>query len=152
MSGPLDRVAADLEQLPRRLVEDGATRFDQIARAAAARVVGSGGTMRIRQRGGRVLPVRLTTATRIHSAGSSVDADITGVPGGPWVWIEDGTRPHRVGRPGDVLGGPRFDHPVRGSVEHPGAHGQQAWSRAVDAFDREYVDFADQAVEEALGG
>lgn len=151
MPDSLTRAAAELERLPRRLVEDGAARFDQIARAAAARVVGSGGRMRVRQRGGRILPLQLTTEARVHSGAGGADADVHGEPGGPWVWIEDGTHAHRVGRAGDVLGGPRLDHPVKGSVAHPGAHGQQAWSRAVDAFDHEYVRLAEDAIKEALG-
>lgn len=148
-STPFGDAAANVKRLPRRLAEESADRFDQIARTAAARAVGNGGTMMVRRRGG-VVPTTLGTEAAVTGGGGGAEARIHGT--GPWVWIEDGTRPHVVGRSGDVLGGPHLRHPVKGAVRHLGSRGQLAWTRAFEVFEQGFDDLADQAMEEALGG
>lgn len=139
MPKSLDALAARVAKLPRLLAEDAAERFDDIARAAASRVVGSGAKM---NRAG----VTLTTAAKVTAGSDGAHAEIVGVPKGPWVWVEGGTRPHRIVTRRFMFG-PGMAHPVR-VVNHPGMRGQQAWTKAVETF---RSDFADQATKTAKG-
>lgn len=133
MPNEFDVAAAKAARLPRLVTEASAKRFDDIARASAARAIGNGGSMSVRG-GGRV---RLSTSARGKHAGSISIEDIRADPPAQWRWIEDGTRPHAEGA-GVILGGPHFDHPVRGPVQHPGARGKQAWSKALAEFAGEF--------------
>lgn len=152
MATPLTGVAARIADLPFAITEAAVTRFDEIAKESASRVVGGGATMRMHGRRGKRVPIKL--GTRWNRSGNSVF--INGTPAGPWVWIESGTRPHEVGRPrrGTVtyLKGPTYDHPVKGPVMHPGSTGRRAWSIAVATFQDEFRDLAIKQLKEAIRG
>lgn len=150
MSQPYTAAAARLAGAEKAILEAAAERFDVIATESAARVVGNGGTMRIHGRGGRRPAAKM--ATRSEISGDALI--VSGTPAGPWVWIQSGTRPHQIGRPG--RGGPRFlkastyAHPVIGPVPHPGSTGRQAWTRAVETFRNEYPELVVTEVRKAL--
>lgn len=155
MTTSLTGVAAKLERLPKEIVDAALARFDVLAKESAARVIGSG-TMRIHARGGKRYPVTMRTKSKVYDRGDTTVAFVNGTPAGPWVWLEDGTRPHEIGRPrrGQVifLQGERFAHPIRGPIVHPGSRGRQAWTRAVAAFARESPDIAATALRKAVDG
>jgi hypothetical protein len=150
MPQPYTAAAARLSGVGKAILEAAAERFDVIATEAAARVVGNGGTMRIHGRGGRRSAVRM--ATRSEISGDALI--VNGTPAGPWVWIQSGTRPHEIGKPG--RGGPTFlkasayAHPVRGPVMHHGSTGRRAWTRAVETFRDEYPELVAEEVRKAV--
>jgi hypothetical protein len=149
---PLTGVAAALTRLPREVLVDAVLEFDKIAQRSAARVVGNGGTMRIHGRRGKRYPAKMATKARTSGTGASMTVFIAGVPKGPWVWIESGTKPHDIGRKGRYLKAPGADHPVMGPIVHPGTRGQQAWTRAVLEFRRDFPDIAVKKLREAVNG
>lgn len=151
MSTPLTGVAARIAKLPFDITEAAVTRFDEVAKESASRVVGAGATMRLHGRRGRRVPVKLRT--RSNRSGDSVY--INGSPAGPWVWIESGTKPHEIGRRRrgvTYLKGPRYAHPIKGPIIHPGSTGRRAWTIAVSTFQDEFRDLAVTQLKGALDG
>lgn len=153
MPEPFTAAAAALSGVERKILDEAADRFQQIARESAARVVGYGGTMHVHGRGGRRRPVKLTTTAKPgHSA-----VFIEGVPAGMWRWIEDGTQPHQIPKRVSkkkprFLKGDSYGHPIRGPIMHPGSRGQNAWTKAVNTFRAEYPDIVTAQVKKALDG
>ena len=146
VANKLTGVAAALEQLPIEVVERAVERFDILAKESASRVVGGGATMRMHTRRGRV---GVPLSTKSNMSGGS--AYINGVPAAQWRWIEDGTKPHAVGRRGDFLKGPGYGHPMRAPIGHPGSRGPHAWTRAVEEFRAEFPDIAIEILKEVTG-
>lgn len=139
----LNDLAANVRQLPRRIVEGAAERFEVVAIQAAARA--GARTMTIR---GRTAP--LTTVSNVTGGGTGATAEVHGTPARAWAWLEDGTKRHVEGGRGILLAGPRLNHPVYGPVVHPGTRGRQVWTGAALAFEREAGQLADDLVEEAI--
>jgi hypothetical protein len=148
----LTGVAAALTRLPREVLVDAVLGFDKIAQRSAARVVGNGGTMRIHGRRGKRYPARMATKARTSGSGASMTVFIDGVPKGPWVWIESGTKPHDIGRKGRYLKAPTAKHPIMGPIHHPGTRGHQAWTRAVTEFRHNFPDIAAISLKKAANG
>lgn len=144
MASSLARAVTDLKGLSRRVVVGGAQRFEQIAKASAARATRSGKAKR-HDRDRRVTSVDFGTTETIVSGPGGAVATVDGLPGGPWVWIEFGTKEHSIGAPGQLLG-ERLDHPVYGPVIHPGIIGRRAWSEAIRQFDAEFGRDADAII------
>jgi hypothetical protein len=68
---------------------------------------------------------------------------VTGVPAGPWVWINTGTAPHTTRR--------RKRGPMKKmTVHHPGSAGKGAWKQVVarseELVPRIFSELADRAV------
>jgi len=147
----LTAITAAVKGMRRELVLEAAARFDELATASAARVVGNGGTMRMHTRKGR-RPVKMATkVAKVYDRDVTVTAVVVGNPKAMWVWIEDGTRAHDIGR-GRVLSAPGYPHPVKGPIHHPGSRGQKAWSRAVNEFKVEYPKLALNKVKKKVSG
>jgi hypothetical protein len=147
MAEPFSRAAARLSGAEHKILELAATRFEELATESASRVVGGGAVMNMHTRRGRV-PVKL--GVRANVSGESVF--VTAFPQAQWRWIEEGTKPHSVGRGGRFLSAPRYGHPVRGPISHPGSKGQRAWTRTVTAFRAEYPDIVMNEVRKAISG
>lgn len=148
MPEPFTAAAARLSGVDTKILQEAADRFEEVAREAVSRVVGGGGTMRVHGRGGKRRAVKLTTKSNI--SGDSMF--VNGIPKGMWVWVEDGTRPHSIGRKGRFLSAPRYGHPVMGPIRHPGSNGQHAWTKAVNEFRQQYPDIVTTQVRKALDG
>ena len=146
MPEPFTAAAARLSGVEQKILTEAADRFEDIAKASASRVVGGGAVMNLHGRGGSRRGVQLTTKSNI----SGESLYVNGIPTGMWVWIEDGTGPHRIGNKRRFLKGSGYSHPVRGPIRHPGARGQHAWTRAVDEFRGEYRDIVVDQVKKAL--
>lgn len=150
MPEPFTAAAARLSGVDRKILEQAADRFDEVAREAAARVVGYGGVMHLHGRRGRRIPVKMTTKSKVGNEVLFID----GVPKGIWIWLEDGTKAHRIPkgrrRKPKFLKAPSYGHPVRGPIMHPGSTGRRAWTRAVETFRTEYHDIVVEHVRKAL--
>jgi hypothetical protein len=150
MPEPFTAAAARLSGVEQAILTEAADRFDVIAKDSASRVVGGGATMRLHGRGGRRVPVKLGTKSNI----SGESLFVNGTPLAQWVWIEEGTKPHSVGRgrrgAPSFLKAPSYGHPIRGPIEHHGSTGARAWTRAVDEFRSEYPDIVIDKVRKAL--
>lgn len=157
MSTPLADVVKGVGRLPQEIVDAAVDRFDELALASAALVVGHGGVMNMHTaRGTR--PMRMRTSAKVDSRGVYIVAVIRGRPGGPWVWIEDGTRPHDIRarrRRGKgrrrALAGPGLSHPVY-VVHHGGMTGRHAWTNAVANLESEMDDLIDVQLREIVRG
>lgn len=147
MTEPFTAAAARLSGVEERILTEAADRFDVLAKEAASRAVGGGYVMLIHGRRNRRTPVKM--GTRSNVSGGSVF--VVGSPRGPWVWIESGTKAHRIpkGRRRTFLKAPGYDHPVR-SVQHLGATGKRAWTRAEEQFRTEYPDIVVSEVRKAF--
>ena len=83
------------------------------------------------------------------------------IPGGPWRWLEDGTKAHDIGVGRHKVTG-RFTSVrerlsiggnwVEGPVHHPGARGQHAWTKAINEFRREFVTISVKDLRKGLRG
>lgn len=159
MSSPLEGVIKDVARLQRELVDAAVERFDDLALESAAMVVGNGGVMQMHTSAGRrAVPMR--TRSTLRRGGVVIEAIVRGKPGGPWVWIEDGTSAHDIWRrkakgrgkkKRHAMFGPGLPHPVR-VVHHKGATGRHAWTRAVAALDAAMGDVIDTELREVLRG
>lgn len=162
MSSPLEGVIKDVARLQRGVVDAAVERFDAIALESAALVVGNGGVMQMHTARGR-RSVTMRTRAQVRSSGSIViEAVVRGKPGGPWVWIEDGTsahdmRPRRATRGRGknkrrrAMFGPGLAHPLY-VVHHKGSTGHHAWTRAVANLNAEMGDVIDTELREVLRG
>lgn len=161
MPTPLADVVKGVARLPREIIDAAVDRFDDLAVESAALVVGNGGVMNMHTaRGPR--PVRMRTSAKVDTRGAYVVAIIRGRPGGPWVWIEDGTNPHDIRarkrrgrgaakkRPRALAGG-GLAHPVY-VVHHKGSTGRRAWTRAVANLEGEMGDLIEVQLREIVRG
>lgn len=147
---PLEGAARKIAVLPRRIVEDAAARFDEVARETASRAVG--GALQIHGRRNRRPTVKLKTYTRLEGSGSTARAFVRPSPLGIWVWLESGTAEHEIGarkarrgggssRTAKYLKAPGAAHPIRAPITHPGSPGKRVWTRAIATFRAEASDF-----------
>jgi hypothetical protein len=148
VSEPFTAAAARLSGVERQIIQEAADRFEDIAKASVGRAVGGGGVWMLHGRGGRRRSVTMGTKATM---GNSV-VFIEGTPRAQWTWLEEGTKPHRVGRRTTFLKGAGYGHPVRGPIRHPGARGKRTWTQTVDTFRREYPDIVTTQVKKALSG
>jgi hypothetical protein len=120
------RLAADLERVPPRAVEEASKIVKRGLTASAKAATGGDG------RFSRAPWARLTVNVDVRAfTGDEAVAEITPAKrsGGPWRWIEDGTRPHPIGARKHLRLGREW---IIGPVQHPGSRGKQAWTEAVD--------------------
>lgn len=141
MVAKLDKLAVEVGNAPREVIAAAAERFDEIARQ-------HGGVMTIHGAHGRRSRVQLATKVVVVDtfAGRSV-AVVKGSPAGPWLWLENGTKPHDIGRrrrDGTVvyLHGSNYAHPIAGPILHLGATAKATWTEAVAEFQGEFPDLA----------
>jgi hypothetical protein len=97
--------------------------------------VGSPFSGKARRGGRRSRPIRLRARDDIRETVEETSVRVQGLPVGPWVWVDTGTRGHLIGAgrgkrraKRTVLGGGSFG-PVTGPVHHPGTRGRHAWYR-----------------------
>lgn len=157
----LHRLADALGEVPDAVVIAAARAVKDVARR-------EGGSVRLwSRRRRRARTVRLRAVDNVRRTGpAQVTARVQGLPVGPWVWANTGTDAHLVGagatkasrrttaqrarRDVRILSGPRFAHPVRGPVVHPGARGRGAWRRVVARTERIVPDVAGDELARAL--
>ena len=161
MPTPLAGVIKDVERLQREIIDAAVERFDAIALESAALVVGNGGVMQMHTSRGRRSVSMRTSRPLYRRGGLMIEAVVRGKPGGPWVWIEDGTSAHDIWRrkakgrgkknKRHAMFGPGLPHPVR-VVHHKGSTGRHAWTRAVANLDAEMGDVIDTELREVLRG
>lgn len=144
----LKGVAAKLEQLPRTIVEEAVKRFDEAAKAAAARALHGSTTMNLHTRKGR-RPVKMGTKSNLTGSGAHVTVFINGTPSAQWRWLEDGTKGHQEGK-GRTLAAPSYSHPIKGPISHPGSKGQKVWTRAINDFNKDVHEIAATNLRKAL--
>jgi hypothetical protein len=135
-----------LEQVPAESVEQILASFQRAGEAEIQRVwgktsislhvAGSGG----KRAGPYPLVVRIDKA-KVTKRTTSIT--LYGSPAGFWAWAEDGAARHTIrarrratptGRPSAMFG--ELTHPM-GEVTHPGFAGAGAWTRTVEAAERE---------------
>lgn len=158
MPSPLAGVVKDVERLQREIIDAAVDRFDAIALESAALVVGNGGVMQMHTSRGR-RSVSMRTSAQLRRGGVVIEAVVRGKPGGPWVWIEDGTSAHDIWRrkakgrgkknKRHAMAGPGLAHPVY-VVHHKGSAGRHAWTRAVADLDAAMGDVIDTELREVL--
>jgi hypothetical protein len=172
MPSPLAGVIKDVARLQQGVLKQAVDRFAELAMESAAVVVGNGGVMNMHTAlGRRGVPMKTSPAT-YRGSGIVIEAIVRGKPGGPWVWIEDGTSAHdirarQLSKKGNKLGrgkhkiaagqrrramyGPGLPHPVY-VVHHRGSTGRHAWTKAVANLDAEMSDVIDTELREVLRG
>jgi hypothetical protein len=148
VSEPFTAAAARLSGVEERILREAADRFEDIAKASVGRAVGGGGVWMLHGRGGRRRPVKMGTKSTM---GKSV-LFVEGTPRAQWTWLEEGTKPHMVGRRTRFLKGAGYAHPVRGPVRHPGSKGKRTWTQTVETFRKEYQGIVTTQVGKALRG
>lgn len=144
-------VAAALKDVPRHIINDAIDGMHTAAQASAARVVGSGAVMRMHTSRGRRPTKMSTKSSKISRTSAGVTTTVKAIPGGPWHWLEDGTKPHEIGR-GRHLSFGGANRWIIGPVHHPGARGQQAWTKAVNEFRQEFVTISVKDLRKGLNG
>lgn len=153
----LRAIAGRVEAVPRSTV---------IAAVRASKDVAGreGGTVQLWRKKSRTRrTVRLRAVDDVRDTANGVTARVQGVPVGPWVWKNTGTRRHVVGagRKARFAGpstGPRGgallsfgpNRVRRGPVVHPGTSGAGKWRRVVARTERVAVDAFGDAVREAV--
>ena len=147
------RIAADLERVPPRAVEQAARIVKTALTRSGKRATGDG-------RFSGAPWARLTIEVDVlRASGGDASAELRPArrAGGPWRWIEDGTDPHVIGRGRDRLG--RHRRRIRtsdgswlaGPVRHPGVRvGKRAWSRAIDESRSKALDAMRREAEAVL--
>lgn len=112
----LRRIAADVAAIPDAGLYAAAKLVKNVA-LDEARTAVSGGDLLGKKR----KPIRLKARDDgIRSVDGGRAILIRGTPAGPWVWVNRGTRPHRIRR--------RRRGPLRKmSVLHPGTRGRHVW-------------------------
>jgi hypothetical protein len=128
----LERQLDAVARLPQTAIVDAAKAVERIARDVGAT---AGGVTR------RGRTTKLKAITRIKNRGSNdAEATVYGVPTGPWVWANTGTRGHTIaprrrgrGRRATTgfLKGAGYPHPYGKPVRHPGTGGKGAWRKVV---------------------
>jgi hypothetical protein len=149
MPEPFTAAAARLSGVEQKILTQAAVRFDVLAKESLARAVGGGTSMLLHGRGGKRRPVRMGTKAVI----SGQSMFVNGIPKAQWVWLEEGTKPHRIpkGRRKTFLKAPGYDHPVR-TVRHPGSRGKRTWSQVLENMRTEYPKVVLTEVKKALDG
>lgn len=100
--------------------------------------------------------VKLKAITRIKGGGNTITATVWGVPTGPWVWKNTGTRGHAIPkRPPTVkrprpLKGDGYAHPVNKQIRHPGSGGSGAWRRVQQRAEKIVPEYIGKAIHEAV--
>ncbi len=138
-----------LEQVPAESVEQILASFQRNGEAEIARVWGQPSiTLHVAGSGSKragpyPLVVRIDRA-KVTKRQTTIT--LYGSPAGFWAWAEDGAKPHRIrarrrstdtGRPSAMYG--NLTHPM-GEVTHPGFAGAGAWTRTVEAAEKELDD------------
>ena len=154
-AGPLDDLVAALDAVSAATMRRAGDRFDELARAEAARTPWA--------RYGRMR----TTLERFVATDTEATLRIVGSPAAIWAWAEKGIHPHLIavrgkrrvrrrrsssstGRPPTLdLRSGGGSHPVPGPVHHPGHRGFKAWSEAADRLGDELPDLVADALTAA---
>lgn len=104
----LRAVAKKAKSFPRQFVDEAASDIRKAATSSLRSDTGDGGLSRA---GNRKLKVK----RKVKGAGSLVVGEVAaGSPRAQWFWLEEGTKPHMVGR-----------------RRHPGARAKRTWSTAI---------------------
>lgn len=144
----LSALTEAVKDMQRDVVLEAAARFDELATASAARIVGNGGTMRMHTSRGRKSTPMGTKADNPVGRGATVTVTVRGKPKGPWVWLESGTKEHEIGRAHWHL---KLGNDWRiGPIVHKGSRGQKAWSRAVKELKVEFPELAIRHVQKKV--
>jgi len=109
----LDAMAVRVRAMPRRMLIDIAKAGKAIAAQQGA---AAGSPLKGKKRSG----MKLRAIDTIRDTGTGATLRIQGVNPAGWVWMNTGTRPHRIRR--------RKKGPLsKMTVPHPGAGGRGAW-------------------------
>jgi hypothetical protein len=135
-----------LEQIPAESVEQILASFQRAGEAEISRVWGKPSiTLHVAgTSGSRAGPYPLVVRIdRAKVTKRTTTITLYGSPAGFWAWAEDGASRHTIrarkratktGRPPALFG--ELQHPM-GEVTHPGFAGRGAWTRTVEAAERE---------------
>ena len=150
LEAALDDLNKQLAKGQKDAVSDVAKTARKIILAEAKRL--RGGTLSMSGINLRALSIKTKTIARPTWAVTFLKA----TPGGPWSWVEFGTKPHEIepkrgrqgrnGRPAALF----FDGLYSASAGHPGIRATRVWSRAVEAADDELAKMIESAFDQAM--